>query len=155
MAVSRTITILGSTGSIGTNTVDVIERNRDLYKVVALTANRNVKLLAKQALSLRPSFVAVADESSYPELKEALSGTDIEVTAGADAVIEAASRNADWTMSSIVGAAGLLPTVAAIRQGKTVALANKETLVCAGSLVMAEVEKNKATLIPVDSEHSA
>lgn len=162
---ARKVTILGSTGSIGTSTVDVIGRNLDTYEVQAITANSNVKLLAKQAKELFPSFVAVADETKYEELCEAVIAEfgshdevrkqGIEIAAGKQAVIDAASLQADWTMSSIVGAAGLEPTLKAVRQGNTVALANKETLVCAGDLVMKEVAQYGATLLPVDSEHSA
>lgn len=151
----RGITILGSTGSVGCNTVDLISRDPDAYRVEALTGNRNVRLLAEQARQLRPGFVATADHACYGALKEALAGTGIEVGAGPEAVIEAAARPADWVMASIVGAAGLAPTMAAARRGAVVALANKETLVCAGELVMAEVKRAGATLLPVDSEHSA
>ncbi|MTJ84094.1 MAG: 1-deoxy-D-xylulose-5-phosphate reductoisomerase [Telmatospirillum sp.] len=151
----RTVTILGSTGSVGSNTVDLVEREPERFAVEALVANRNVAKLAEQAKKLRPRFVAVASEQAYLPLKEALSGCNIEVAAGKDAVVEAARRPSDWVMAAIVGAAGLQPTLAAIRRGAIVGLANKETLVCAGSLVMAEVERCRATLVPVDSEHSA
>ncbi len=151
----RTVTILGSTGSVGCNTVELIEQEPDRFVVEALVANRNVVKLAEQARRLRPRLVAVAQESAYLPLKEALAGSNIEVAAGAAAVVEAAARPAEWVMAAIVGAAGLEPTLAAIRRGATVGLANKETLVCAGSLVMAEVERCGATLVPVDSEHSA
>jgi len=151
----RRVTILGSTGSVGCNTIDLIERDRGAYVVQALTANRNAAALAEQARRLRPSMAVVADPASYRELKEALAGTDISVAAGPEAVVEAASLPADWVMAGIVGAAGLEPTLAGIRQGSVVGLANKETLVCAGDLVMAEIERHGATLLPVDSEHSA
>ncbi len=151
----RTVTILGSTGSVGCNTVDLVEREPERFSVEALVANSNVEKLAEQARKLRPRYVAVASESAYKPLKEALFGCNIEVAAGSAAVIEAAARPADWVMAAIVGAAGLQPTLAAIRRGATVGLANKETLVCAGSLVMAEVKNCGATLVPVDSEHSA
>ncbi|WP_404378876.1 1-deoxy-D-xylulose-5-phosphate reductoisomerase [Caenispirillum salinarum] len=151
----RRVTVLGSTGSIGCNTIDLIDRNRDAYDVVALTANGNVDALAEQALRLRPEVAVVADEDKYAALKERLAGSGIEAAAGCAAVTEAAARDADWVMSAIVGAAGLEPTLAAIRRGCVVGLANKETLVCAGALVMAEVEQHGATLLPVDSEHSA
>ncbi|MBF0332488.1 MAG: 1-deoxy-D-xylulose-5-phosphate reductoisomerase [Alphaproteobacteria bacterium] len=151
----RRVTILGSTGSIGCNTVDMVRRHPDLFQVEALTANRNVDKLAAQALELRPRLAVVADPSAHRALVDALSGSGIEVASGPQAVIEAAARPADWVMAAIVGAAGLEPTLAAIRRGVVVALANKECLVCAGALVTAEVERSGATLLPVDSEHSA
>jgi 1-deoxy-D-xylulose-5-phosphate reductoisomerase len=151
----RTVTILGSTGSVGSNTVDLVERQPDRFVVEALVANRNVAALARQAKTLRPRVVAVADHEAYGPLKDALFGSGIEIVAGAAAVIEVASRPADVVMAAIVGAAGLQPTLAAVRRGATIGLANKETLVCAGSLVMAEVQRSGATLVPVDSEHSA
>jgi 1-deoxy-D-xylulose-5-phosphate reductoisomerase len=151
----RGITILGSTGSIGCNTVELVEARPDLYRVEALVANSRVDILADQARRLKPLLVVVADESAYPALKEALAGTGIELAAGAAAVVDAAERPAEWVMASIVGAAGLAPTLAAVRRGAVVGLANKECLVCAGSLMMAEVERCGATLLPVDSEHSA
>ncbi len=151
----RRITILGSTGSVGCNTIDLIERQPELYTVEALTANSNAKKLAEQARKLRPNRAVIADERRYGELKEALAGTGIEVGAGAAALVEAASLPADWVMAAIVGAAGLEPTLTAVRRGTTVAFANKECLVCAGDLMMAEVHRSGATLLPVDSEHSA
>jgi 1-deoxy-D-xylulose-5-phosphate reductoisomerase len=151
----RRITILGSTGSIGCNTIDLIEREPHSYCVEALTANRNVLLLAEQARRLRPRIAVVADPSLYHALREALAGTNIEAAAGAAAVVEAATRPVDWMMAGIVGAAGLAPTLAGVRQGAIVALANKETLVCAGELVLREVRAKGATLLPVDSEHNA
>lgn len=151
----RRVTILGSTGSIGCNTIDLIERNRDGYVVEALTAKGNAALLAEQAKSLGAGLAVVADPESYGALKDALAGSGIEAAAGPEAVIEAARRPADWVMAAIVGAAGLRPTMAAIRRGATVALANKETLVCAGTLVLEEVARHGATLLPVDSEHNA
>lgn len=152
---NRGVTILGSTGSIGCNTVELIEAGGDAYRVEALVAGKNAKLLAKQAKSLRAKVAVVADESAYADLKDALSGSGIQVAAGPQAVIEAAQMPADWVMASVVGAAGLAPTMEAIRRGACVGLANKECLVCAGDLMMAEVIKHDATLIPVDSEHSA
>ncbi|WP_142847016.1 1-deoxy-D-xylulose-5-phosphate reductoisomerase [Telmatospirillum sp. J64-1] len=151
----RAVTILGSTGSIGCNTVDLLAREPGRWRVEALTGNRNVSLLAEQARLLKPRFVAIADESCFAALREALEGTGIEVAAGRAAVIEAACRPADWVMAAIVGAAGLEPTLAAARRGAVVALANKECLVCAGELMMAEMNAHGATLLPVDSEHSA
>jgi 1-deoxy-D-xylulose-5-phosphate reductoisomerase len=152
---AQSVTILGSTGSVGCNTIDLIERHPDRYEVEALTAHRNVEALASQARKLRPRMAVIADESRYADLKEALGGTGIEVGAGREALVEAAARPADWVMAAIVGAAGLEPTLTAVQRGATVALANKECLVCAGELMMAEVTKNGATLLPVDSEHSA
>jgi len=151
----RRVTILGSTGSIGQSTVDLLLRNRDAFTVEALTANHNAALLAEQAKALDARFAAIADPADYPALKEALSGTRIETACGRAAVVEAAERPADWMMAGIVGAAGLEPTLAAIRQGRIVAFANKEVLVCAGSLFMREVAAHGATLLPVDSEHNA
>lgn len=151
----RSISILGSTGSIGCNTIDLIERNPGAYEVEALTAKSSVDVLADQARRLDARLAVVADESCYPQLKEALAGSNVEVAAGAKALEEAAERPADWVMAGIVGAAGLKPTLTAVRRGAVVALANKECLVCAGSLMLAEIENSKATLLPVDSEHNA
>ncbi|MBR9970632.1 1-deoxy-D-xylulose-5-phosphate reductoisomerase [Magnetospirillum sulfuroxidans] len=151
----RTVTILGSTGSIGRNTVELIEARPDLYRTQALVANTSARLLAEQALRLRPAVAVLADESALPLLRDLLNGSGIAVAAGAQAVIEAARLPADWVMAAIVGAAGLAPTLEAVRRGCVVALANKESLVCAGALVMAEVAAHGATLLPVDSEHSA
>jgi 1-deoxy-D-xylulose-5-phosphate reductoisomerase len=151
----KSVTILGSTGSIGCSTLDLIRRAPAEFTVEALTANRNVEKLAEQAREVGARFVAIADPTRYADLKEHLAGTGIEAAAGPEAVIEAASRPAEWVMAAIVGAAGLAPTLAAIRRGAIVALANKEVLVCAGDLVTAEVRQSGATLLPVDSEHNA
>ena len=151
----RRVTILGSTGSIGQSTVDLLLRNRDAFTVEALTAHHNTALLAEQSRALGARFAAVADPADYPALKEALSGSGIAVACGRAALVEAAERPADWVMAGIVGAAGLEPTLAAVRQGRIVAFANKEVLVCAGSLFMREVAAHGATLLPVDSEHNA
>ena len=151
----RVVTILGSTGSIGRSTVDIFRQSPTPYRVESLVAGSRVEILAEQARLLRPRIAVVADETALPALKDALAGTGIEAAAGESAVLEAASRPADWVMAAIVGAAGLEPTLRAIRQGTTVALANKECLVCAGALMMAEVAQHGATLLPVDSEHSA
>lgn len=151
----RRVTILGSTGSVGRNTIDLIDRNPEAYAIEALTANRNVDLLADQARRLRPRMAVIGDPDLYAPLSAALAGTDIAVAAGPAALIEAADRPADWVMAAIVGAAGLAPTLAAVRRGVIVALANKEALVCAGALMTAEVQANGATLLPVDSEHNA
>jgi len=151
----RTVTILGSTGSVGCNTVDLILVRPDLYEVDAVTGNKNVALLAEQARSLGAKLAVTADPLSYVALKDALAGSGIEVAAGQQALIDAASRPTDWLMASIVGAAGLEPTWAAARRGAVIGLANKECLVCAGQLLMAEVSRCGATIVPVDSEHSA
>lgn len=151
----RKVTVLGSTGSIGRNTLDLIERNPESFEIEALTAHRNVRVLIEQARRLRPVIAVIADESGHAELKEGLAGTGIGVAAGRVALIEAAGRPVDLVMAAIVGAAGLAPTLAAVRRGATIALANKETLVCAGAFMMAEVERHGATLLPVDSEHNA
>ncbi len=151
----KTITVLGSTGSVGVNTLDLVIRNKDNYKVVGLTANRNIALLAEQARTFHAEVVAIADESFYLPLKELLEGSGIEVLSGASGVVEVAKRQADWVMAAIVGAAGLKPTLEAVRRGVVVALANKECLVFAGDLMTEEVKKHKATLLPVDSEHNA
>src|SRR6266436_9105629 len=152
---ARRVTILGSTGSVGQNTVDLLLRNPDGFAVEALTGNRNPARLAEQARALRARFAVIGDPIHYTALKEALAGSGIEVASGAEALVEAARRPADWVMAGIVGAAGLGPTLAAIRRGAIVALANKEVLVCAGALVMQEVSRCGATLLPVDSEHNA
>jgi 1-deoxy-D-xylulose-5-phosphate reductoisomerase len=151
----RTVTILGSTGSVGCNTIDLLARQPDAFSIEALTANRNVALLAEQARALRPRMVAIADATLYADLKEAMAGSGIEVGSGPSAIIEAACRPAEWVMASIVGAAGLEPTMAAVRRGAIIGLANKECLVCAGELMMADIKKFGAKLVPVDSEHSA
>jgi len=151
----RSITILGSTGSVGCNTLDLIARQPEAFAVEALTANDSVARLAEQARKVGAKLAVVADEACYQDLKQALSGSGIEAAAGAQAVAEAGARPADWVMAAIVGAAGLAPTLAAVRRGAIIALANKETLVCAGSLMIAEVAHHGATLLPVDSEHNA
>src|SRR5271169_6642419 len=151
----RRVTILGSTGSVGQSTVDLLLRNPDAFVVEALTANRNPALLAEQARALGARFAAIGEPDYYPALKDALAGTGIETACGPASLVEAAVRPAEWVMAGIVGAAGLAPTLAAIRRGAIVALANKEVLVCAGTLVMQEVARCGATLLPVDSEHNA
>ena len=151
----KSVTLLGSTGSVGSQTIDLLEREPERYRVVALTANRNVEKLSRQARALRPEFVAIADSECYDDLKANLSGSGIEVGAGPSGIVEAAAANAEWVMAAIVGAAGLKPTLQAVRRGATVALANKECLVCAGELLMSEMERCGSTLLPVDSEHNA
>jgi len=151
----RRVTILGSTGSVGQQTIDLIERAPSKYQVVALTALKNVELLAKQARSLRAEMAVIADENKYDKLKTALAGSGVRAAAGADAVVEAAEADSEWVMSAIVGAAGLPGTLAAARRGAMIAFANKETLVCAGPLMMKLVAESGSQLLPVDSEHNA
>lgn len=151
----RRISVLGATGSIGENTLDLIGREPAAYRVIALTAGHNAVRLAELAIGHRAELAVIADTGAYPALCQALAGTGIETGAGEGALIEAASRAADWVMAAIVGAAGLKPTLEAVRQGRCVALANKECLVSAGDIFMAEVARSNATLLPVDSEHSA
>ncbi|HSM19081.1 MAG TPA: 1-deoxy-D-xylulose-5-phosphate reductoisomerase [Hyphomicrobiales bacterium] len=151
----RAVSVLGSTGSIGCNTVEILGAHRDRFVVEALTANANAALLAEQARALGARFAAVAEEAAGEELRQRLAGSGIECGAGRAAVIEAALRPADWLMAAIVGVVGLEPTLAALRQGVDVALANKECLVSAGAFFMAEAERAGAAVIPVDSEHSA
>ncbi|WP_417429660.1 1-deoxy-D-xylulose-5-phosphate reductoisomerase [Kiloniella sp.] len=146
---------MGSTGSVGTSTVDLLKRSPELFDVEALTANKNVDLLAQQAIELNAKMAVVADKKAYNDLKNALSGKNIKVAAGEEALLEAAARPADQVMAAIVGFAGLAPTLIAIKRGATILLANKEALVCAGDLMVEEVRKNNATLLPVDSEHNA
>lgn len=151
----RSVTVLGATGSIGASTLDLIRSDRDRFQVEALGAGRNVDALAKLAREFTPRVVVVADPSAYGALKAALSGTGIEAAAGPEAVVEAAARPAEWVMAAISGASGLKPTLAAIERGATVALANKECLVCAGALFMQRAAAKGATVLPVDSEHNA
>jgi 1-deoxy-D-xylulose-5-phosphate reductoisomerase len=152
---ARRITILGATGSVGTSTLSLIEENPGKYEVEALTANRDVDSLAAIARRVGAKLAVVADSTCYSALKTALSGSGIEAAAGDQAVVEAAGRPADLVMAAIVGAAGLHSTLAACRSGAAVAFANKECLVCAGPLMLAEVAKHGTRLLPVDSEHSA
>lgn len=152
---TRAITLLGATGSVGTSTLDLVRRNRDAWRVVALTANCRAGELARLAREFGAEIAVVGDESCLPALREALSGSGIEAAGGAQALVEAAARPADLTLAAIVGCAGLAPTMAAIQHGHTVALANKEALVSAGEVMTAAVAKHGATLLPVDSEHNA
>jgi 1-deoxy-D-xylulose-5-phosphate reductoisomerase len=155
MTDQRSVTLLGATGSIGGSTVDLLQRNRDHYRVEAVTAASNAKALAALARNVNARFAAIADPARYAELKDDLAGSGIEAAAGEDAVVEAAARPADWVMGAITGAAGLRPTLAAVARGATVALANKECLVCAGKLFMREAGRAGTTVLPVDSEHNA
>ena len=149
------VSVLGATGSVGGSTIDLIRREPGRYQVEALTANGNAAALAQHARALDARFAAVADPASYRELKDALAGSRVEAAAGPAAIAEAASRSADWVMAAISGASGLEPTLAAVKQGKTVALANKECLVCAGTLFMRQAALSGATILPADSEHNA
>ncbi|WP_428542014.1 1-deoxy-D-xylulose-5-phosphate reductoisomerase [Profundibacter sp.] len=151
----RRVSIFGATGSIGQSAIDLIARDPDKYQVVALTGGRNIAQLAKDARMLRAEVAVTAFPEYLGDLQAALSGSGIEATAGEAALIEAADRPADWILSAIVGAAGLAPGLRALQQGTTLALANKESLVAAGPLLMREARKHGATILPVDSEHSA
>jgi len=151
----RSVTVLGSTGSIGTQTIELLAAEPERFQVRALVAGRNAALLAQQAIALRAEVAVVADAACYAELRNALAGTGIETAAGTDAVVHAASLQADWTMAAITGAAGLASTLAAIKRGACVGLANKEALVCAGDVMLRAVQEAGATLLPVDSEHNA
>jgi 1-deoxy-D-xylulose-5-phosphate reductoisomerase len=155
VAARRRLTILGSTGSVGCNTLAIIADNPEAYNVVALTAYRNVELLARQARATNAEIAVIGDDSLLGDLRALLSDTEIEVASGESAVEEAASRPVEWVMAGIVGAAGLRPTLAAVRQGAVIALANKECLVCAGDIMLQEVAKHGAVLLPADSEHNA
>ena len=151
----RSITILGATGSIGASTVDLIKRAPERYRVEAISARRSAAALAKIAREVGARLAVVADPAAYGDLKEALAGSGIEAAAGEAGLLEAAQRPTDWLMAAISGAVGLKPTLAAIERGATVALANKECLVCAGALFMRRAAMTGATVLPVDSEHNA
>lgn len=152
----KKIAILGSTGSIGTQALDVIKAHPGAFSVEVLTANNNVELLIEQALKYQPNIVAIANKDNYPLLRDALAGEPIKVYAGAEAISQvAATGTVDMVLSSMVGFSGLLPTIRALEAGISVALANKETLVVAGDLIMDLSHRKNAALIPVDSEHSA
>ncbi|MFZ1743693.1 MAG: 1-deoxy-D-xylulose-5-phosphate reductoisomerase [Pontixanthobacter sp.] len=152
---TRTISILGATGSVGASTLDLIRREREKWKVAALTANCSAVELAQLAIEFDAEIAVVGDEACLGELRDALAGTSIEAAGGMQALCEAASRPVDITVAAIVGCAGLAPVMAAIEQGGTIALANKEALVSAGDVMTAAVAKHGATLLPVDSEHNA
>ncbi len=151
----RSVTILGATGSVGTSTLDLIRHDRQAWRVEALTANCNVAELAALAREFSAKVAVVADEACLPELRDALAGSGIEAAGGAKALCEAAARPVDITVAAIVGCAGLAPVMAAIEQGGTIALANKEALVSAGEILKAAVARHGATLLPTDSEHNA
>ena len=152
---ATSVTVLGSTGSVGRSTVSLLLEQPGRWDVAALAAGRNAGRLAEQARALGARYAAIADPSQARVLREALAGTGIEVGAGEDAVIEAGARPADWVMAAIGGAAGLAPTAKALARGATVALANKESMVCAGDLLKRTAARSGAAIIPVDSEHSA
>ena len=154
-AVTRRVSIFGATGSIGQNTIDLIARDPATYDVVALTGASNIEQLATDAIRLKAQVAVTADESRIDDLRTALAGSGVEAAAGQGALIEAACRPADWVMSAIVGAAGLRPGICALEQGATLALANKESLVCAGALMLDTAKRHNGRLLPVDSEHSA
>lgn len=156
MSHKQTVAILGSTGSIGTQTLDVIDRHSELFEVYALTAHSNIDLLVEQAKKYRPEVVAIADERHYKTLREALDGLPVKVFAGADSICQIAAMSPiDTVVTAMVGYSGLLPTVRAIEAGKKIALANKETLVVAGELVTDLALRNRVDIVPIDSEHSA
>jgi 1-deoxy-D-xylulose-5-phosphate reductoisomerase len=151
----QSLNILGATGSVGRSTLDVVSSDPAAFEIVALTAQSNVDALARAAIAHRAKRAVIGDAALYKELKSALAGSSVEATAGAAALIEAAGMPADCVMAAIVGAAGLAPTLAAVRQGRRVALANKECLVAAGELFMAAARAHGTEILPVDSEHSA
>ncbi|KJZ20105.1 1-deoxy-D-xylulose-5-phosphate reductoisomerase [Loktanella sp. S4079] len=151
----KRVTLFGATGSIGQSAIDLIARDQDAYDVVALTGGRNVTQLAHDAKRLGAKLAVTCFDDCFAELKDLLSGTGIEVAAGNEAIADAATRPVDWTLSAIVGAAGLVPGLKALELGNTLALANKESLVTAGPLLMGEAQRYGATILPVDSEHSA
>lgn len=155
MNLPRRVSVLGSTGSVGVSTLDLFEQSGAEVEVVALAAGRNVARLAEQALRWRPKLAVIQDESLLPELRDRLAGSGVEAAGGASAVTEAAQADAHWVMSAIVGIAGLGPTWAAARAGAVVALANKESLVCAGPSLLRTAKLAGGVVIPVDSEHSA
>ncbi|MDX2480386.1 MAG: 1-deoxy-D-xylulose-5-phosphate reductoisomerase [Desulfuromusa sp.] len=152
----KKIAVLGSTGSIGVSTLEIVKAFPDRYQVIALTAGNNIDLLQKQVELFRPRIVSVVAEHDAQKLSQQLKGTDVQICCGVEGMIRCAiAPETDMVVAAVVGAAGLVPTLAAIKSGKDIALANKETLVTAGSLIMAEVARHKVHLIPVDSEHSA
>ncbi len=152
----KNIAILGSTGSIGTQTLEVVSNNPDLFHAYLLTAQSSADLLIAQALQFNPEYVIICDKNKYQYVKDALSKTDVKVLAGAESVIETVThKKIDIVLTAMVGFAGLEPTIAAIKAGKDIALANKETLVVAGEIVTALAKKHKVNILPVDSEHSA
>ena len=155
LSLPRKVSVLGSTGSIGVSTLDLLEQAKAEVEIVALAAGKNVERLAEQALKWRPQIAVIEDESALPRLRDLLAGSGIRAGGGAAAVAEAAAMDAQWVMSAIVGFAGLAPTLAAARAGAVVALANKESLICAGPQLLRTAKLAGGAVIPVDSEHSA
>lgn len=156
MTPKKRIAILGSTGSIGTQALEVIRDHREELEVSVLVARRSTELLIRQALEFEPRLVVITDETCYEEVREALSATSIEVQTGSDSILEAVQRpEVDIVLTAMVGFSGLAPTLSAIEAGKTIALSNKETLVVAGELIMSLAKRHGARILPVDSEHSA
>jgi 1-deoxy-D-xylulose-5-phosphate reductoisomerase len=155
LEVTRSVTVLGSTGSVGTSTVDLLAANPDRFRVHALVGGRNAKLLAEQARLLRATVAVIADPAGLRTLETLLAGSGVACAAGTEAVLQAAAEPVDWTMAAITGAAGMPSTLAAIKRGGAIALANKEALVCAGDVMLQAVRAAGATLLPVDSEHNA
>ncbi len=151
----KRVSVLGATGSIGTSTLDLLARDREGFAIEALTAHSRVDDLIAAARRLKPAVAVIGRADLYPALKDGLAGTGVEAAAGHDALIEAAERPVDWAIGGIVGAAGLEPTLAAARNAKVLALANKECLVCAGAVFKQELARHGTALVPVDSEHSA
>lgn len=152
---ASSVSILGCTGSIGKNTINILQESPNNYRIIALTANKNAEQLIADAKAYHPEVVAIADESKYQQVKSELSPLGIKVFSGKQGLIDASCQPADWIMSAIVGEAGLLPTYHALRHGTIVAIANKESLVCGGKMIMNQASKNNTKIIPVDSEHSA
>jgi len=153
--VKRRVTILGATGSIGCNTLDLVRNQPDQFAIEALTGNKNVDLLISQAKEFNPKLAVIGDDTLYRKLKDGLSGTNIEAASGQTALLEAADVSSDIVIAGIVGVAGLAPTLKAAQRGAIVALANKECLVCAGDFFLDEIDRSGATLLPIDSEHNA
>lgn len=151
----RRVSVFGATGSIGQNTLDLIGRNPEAYAVVALTGGGNIRQLAADAIRFNAEIAVTADPARLDDLRAALEGSGIEAAAGPEALVEAAARPADWVMSAIVGSAGLAPGLTALKQGASLALANKESMVCAGPLMLSTAKASGAQILPVDSEHSA
>src|ERR1700761_7007539 len=155
LSLPRKVSVLGSTGSVGVSTLDLLEQAKAEVEIVALAAGKNVERLAEQALKWRPEIAVIEDEAALPRLRELLTGSGVRTAAGSAAVAEAAAMDAQWVMSAIVGFAGLAPTMAAAKMGAIVALANKESIVCAGPELLRTARLAGGMVIPVDSEHSA
>lgn len=151
----KRISILGATGSVGQSTLDLVRRDPEAFSVTAITANTNIEQLVRDAIEFKADLAVVADQSKYQQLKDLLAGTDVKPLAGEDGLIAAADSDCDLLVAAIVGTAGLRPTLAAVRRGTAIALANKECLVCAGDLFISEANKSGAKILPIDSEHNA